>query len=625
MINITNKPEGHRWLELGCGKNPHPQCDVHVDVRPIDGVTHFTVDMDKGLPEIGDNDFEGVVSIFAFEHVAWGNLKNLLKECLRILKPGGRLVIVVPNTEAQIEWIRRNPDGWDGKGFFEAASEKLFGTGEYEANNHKSYWNPALAQGLFRDAGFVDIITAPAGERKTDMVVDAKKPATPTLNGFPVVKNPDLKNPFTEPIILGVPPVVPSDPASLFDRHYFDGGTKVGGYRPPGYADYPCHWSTFQHIMQRRPHDVVELGASRGYVGKRLEDTKPTFAYQGMDVSKHCQLTKVTDHVLQWDLCKTPWPVTHFIDHNNTPFQVSDLCFSINFLQYIPEESLPAVIAEMQRICKRGLHGISFDAGDGFDKCVRTVKGKDWWEAMFAKHAPGWPVEIMEASALERPCLANDVPPSDGKVKAHLGCFTNMFHQGWMNVDQHDLQQHAQQYGYQYARHDLKSGVPVQTGMCDLIFAHHVFEHFSYRDGLSLLRDARRAIKPTGGMRIVVPDSGALTAAYQLDWQYGYSNASDLNDFHTPILKLQDLDEINHEAAAAPTEMMRLYELMITGHLAMYDWNTLRHLLNEAGFDAKLASFRKSEYPQTEQILKETTEMAFGGLSMFVDAVPIVD
>jgi len=70
-------------------------------------------------------------------------------------------------------------------------------------------------------------LVVPHGELATDMIIEVSKP--------------ESKNMST------------SERKELFDKHYFNGGGKVGGYAYEGYWDYPIHWVTFEHLMSNNP------------------------------------------------------------------------------------------------------------------------------------------------------------------------------------------------------------------------------------------------------------------------------------------------------------------------------------------------------------------------------------
>lgn len=617
-------------LELGGGANRQPFSTCNVDVRSAPGVD-FTADFDKPLP-IQSDEWDVVFSQYCLEHISWRNLPSFLKEVHRILKPNGRVVLVTANTEAQIQWIKDNPEGWDGKSAFESYSCVLMGDQDYSDNTHKVYLSPALLTNLLQEAGFVDIITQPYGARNTDMTVDARKPSPneeplviPNVLGSKVVPT----NPATEepkPVVVNAdkpigafeqPPAPPKNPldgiprAELFDKAYFNGGGKVGGYAREGFRDFPVHEITARHILTRKPESVLEVGCARGYILKRIQDAG--VRGYGIEISKHCYMTRVCEGISNFDICDRVWCIdTHPTDPSY------DLCYSVATLEHIPAEALPDVIRNMKTHSKRGLHGIDFGGhDDGFDKTHCTLMPKAWWEEQFARYAPNWPVEIVDKEELEKSAdgFPTEVLRGDGKLKLNLGSFTSMFHHGWTNVDVHDLAGYAQANGYGYLRHDVRQGLPFGTGVVDLIFAHHMLEHLTYAEGVSLLREMRRVIRPDGAVRIVVPNAEHLMRLYC------EQGAADVDDPQT----LSGFDEINDGAAAASTKAGKLWALLHEGHQSCYDNETLCKALNEAGFIARQSEFRKNAFvgnKSVDQLLRETTEMTLGGLSLFVDAIP---
>lgn len=386
QLNIN---QNEKVIELGGGSCPFsmPKCAggnpnyLNVDFRLAKSpegkrMVDFTCDFSKyPWAEIGSEEFDVVLSRFCLEHIPYTNTMQWLGEVNRIAKPGARIIIIIPNTEAQLKWTLEHNQGWDGKDLFLSASEKLFGDqrhGEREGDknpvvdSHKAYFNPAIAIDLFTKAGFEKIAVTPYGERKTDMCVECLKP------------NP-AESPKQSPSLVGEPAIPPQpevsfatteDRAKVFDRLYFDGGKLGGGYANNGYADFPAHVLTFNHIMARKPESVLELGAGRGYIVKRLQDVglKAT----GLDISEHCQLTKVCEGLEKWDVCNTPWQIKD---------KEYDLCVSVAFWEHIPEYFIDLVCSEISRCCKRGLHGIDTgqNSSDRSDKTKCTIRNKDWW------------------------------------------------------------------------------------------------------------------------------------------------------------------------------------------------------------------------------------------------------
>ena len=128
MITLNKQP-GQRILELGGGGNRHPQADCNVDIRPAPDVD-FQCNLEEPLP-INDQDFDAVFSQYCLEHLSWRKVPDFLKEVLRVLKPGGKAIFVVPNTFIQLEWASSHPGGWDGKDFFQSVSCVLYGDQDY--------------------------------------------------------------------------------------------------------------------------------------------------------------------------------------------------------------------------------------------------------------------------------------------------------------------------------------------------------------------------------------------------------------------------------------------------------------------------------------------------------------
>lgn len=584
-MNLKRNPSD-RILELGGGDNPNPNCDVNVDVRSGPKV-HFTADFDKPLP-IKDEDFQGVFSQFVIEHLSWRAVKAFLKEVYRIITPGSPVVFITANTEAQLKYIAEHGEGWDGRDGFDSASCILFGDQNYPENAHKNFMSPTVATKLFMDAGFDKIAISPFGAIGTDMVIQAEKPVNP-LQANPAAPTP-------QGILQFIPPggsvsaqqqprhmnhagLSSAERAKLFDRSYFNGRV----YQP-FYWDAPSHETLARKLLARKPESVLELGCGRGYVLKKLHDAgvKGT----GIDISLHAWLTRATDFQIADLLADQDWDR-----------QTYDLCYSLAFWEYVPEELIPKVAEKMRVASKRGLHGI-VTRDDGGDPTRCTLRSKEWWQE---RMPPGH--EVHDANELEGGELPEDYLKGDGKVKLNLGCAWTMFHQGWMNMDVlQNPAEFAMQFRYLFGSFDARKDLPHPTETVDLIFCCHMLEHLNYKEGLSFLRECRRVLKPDGGIRILVPNAALLQA--------GYANET-----------LSQLSQLNEGVEMAKSEVERLWNVLYEAHLSAYDAPALIGALAESGFEAKQTAFRQSAFPVTQQMVKECLDMV-PSVSLIVDAVP---
>ena len=88
------------YLDLGCGRNYHP------DLINLDYLWHPGVDVcwdiQTGVP-FPSGRFQGIFTEHCLEHFPIAKAFYLLKECRRILRPGGILRIVVPDAGMYLE------------------------------------------------------------------------------------------------------------------------------------------------------------------------------------------------------------------------------------------------------------------------------------------------------------------------------------------------------------------------------------------------------------------------------------------------------------------------------------------------------------------------------------------
>lgn len=102
-------------------------------------------------------------------------------------------------------------------------------------------------------------------------------------------------------------------------------------------------------------------------------------------------------------------------------------------------------------------------------------------------------------------------------LQVHLGCGPDV-RTGWVNVDlflgRPPSIDPVKQPDTLLIVHDLRNGLPLDEGSCDIVYSSHFFEHLSFADGLKLMKDCHRALRPGGTFRIVLPDLRKCFDAY---------------------------------------------------------------------------------------------------------------
>lgn len=160
--------QGQKIIELGGGDAPvfRPNVDARFGAQ-----TDFTADFAKPLP-ITSDEWDGIFSRFAIEHISWRDVRGFISEMHRILKPGGVAVVIAPNLLEQARMFVKVADAGDLE---DRWVTMIFGDLDYPENGHKCGFSPEFACRLFREAGFKSVIVVPFGELKTDMIIEARK------------------------------------------------------------------------------------------------------------------------------------------------------------------------------------------------------------------------------------------------------------------------------------------------------------------------------------------------------------------------------------------------------------------------------------------------------------------
>jgi predicted SAM-dependent methyltransferase len=122
---------------------------------------------------------------------------------------------------------------------------------------------------------------------------------------------------------------------------------------------------------------------------------------------------------------------------------------------------------------------------------------------------------------------------------------------------------------------DFSRRWPIPDASIDAIFCEHVLEHFDLENGIELLRQCVRVLKPGGSVRFIMPNAEIILRTY----------------FAEPQLLVEKRSPVSGLAMEAVNAWFRQrYE-----HQCLYDWKLAEYAFLQAGF-AQVAnsSFRKS-------------------------------
>jgi predicted SAM-dependent methyltransferase len=124
---------------------------------------------------------------------------------------------------------------------------------------------------------------------------------------------------------------------------------------------------------------------------------------------------------------------------------------------------------------------------------------------------------------------------------------------------------------------DATKRFPFPDGSLSYIFSEQLFEHLSYHDGLSMLRECHRTLKPGGRLRMATPNLLQyiqLFRAAKDDAMREYLKTKMAMDYYAEPIP----QTISPECAVLN------YEMRSWGHQFVYDPPTLRESLERAGF-----------------------------------------
>jgi SAM-dependent methyltransferase len=171
--------DGRVRLNLGCGDKLLPGY-VNVDAVERKGVRPDVVCDLRALDLPADHAHE-VLAVHVIEHFYRWEAPALLAEWLRVLQPGGRLILECPNVlHAAWELLLAAPDRAPADAEAQFSMWPLYGDPRWEdpLMCHRWGYTPRTLQALLEEVGFVDVRQEPAVFKKReprDMRITGRK------------------------------------------------------------------------------------------------------------------------------------------------------------------------------------------------------------------------------------------------------------------------------------------------------------------------------------------------------------------------------------------------------------------------------------------------------------------
>ena len=132
--------------------------------------------------------------------------------------------------------------------------------------------------------------------------------------------------------------------------------------------------------------------------------------------------------------------------------------------------------------------------------------------------------------------------------------------------------------------HDLCFGIPFKNESIPNIFSSHFFEHLTDETAVFIANECFRVLKPGGMIRIIVPSlQNEATRMKKALEDYAVGNPDGLQSFSTEEYQAHT-DPYGH-------------------HRYMYDYNLMRNLLNNAGFNPiSEKQLGQGDFPDLEEL-----------------------
>jgi predicted SAM-dependent methyltransferase len=227
---------------------------------------------------------------------------------------------------------------------------------------------------------------------------------------------------------------------------------------------------------------------------------------------------------------------------------------------------------------------------------------------------PAYFVEVIKKKRLQAKSkiIFKKYLESKGEKKLQIGCGNNEL-ENWLNTD---LNVKPNRVAYL----DASNQFPLPDETFDYIFSEHIFEHLHFKQGLNMLQECFRILKPGGRIRLATPDMDFLIALHDDPQNTIHQEymAWSINKF------IPDISESFNENEYLPSFVINNF-FRDWGHEVIYNYESLELTFKKARFvNISRKEVGKSDIPEFDKLEKhgEIIPEAFNELeTMVVEAI----
>lgn len=137
-------------LHLGCGSI---KLEGYVNIDMVEekpGIVDRVFDLSKPL-DYPDNSVEEIQAYHLFEHLPFSCIEAVIKSWHRVMKPGAKIMMEMPDFDESVKWYMENPND-------NTALASIYGSQQHPGQFHHWGWNKTRLKFLLEGVGFKDVV-----------------------------------------------------------------------------------------------------------------------------------------------------------------------------------------------------------------------------------------------------------------------------------------------------------------------------------------------------------------------------------------------------------------------------------------------------------------------------------